>query len=296
MEYFFAKEGCKRMKIVGKCILCEGKEFLEMPYYYVYLGHTIKMIKCRKCGLATLNPMLSEREVRALYTTDYFEKDFRCGFSEPYKDAALRIKDEFLCHQLREIKQLVPRGKVLEIGCAGGGVLLAFKESGYQACGVEVNQDIAKWGKNNLKVNILVGTLHEQDFPSSFFDVVYTGDLIEHIRDPIAFLRKVNFILKNKGIVAIDLPFEINSLFARFCQKLGIVRKKPYKPYHLYSYVPGTLRALLKTCGFQMLLLKQGKVFRKHSWMGIIDLPNYLLTRVINDFGDRGFVIAQKKG
>ena len=284
------------MEIVEKCILCQGKEFLDMPYYYLYLGYTIKMVKCRKCGLATLNPMLSEREVKALYTTDYFEKDFRYGFSKSYKDAVLRIRDEFLRHQLREIKQLIPRGKVLEIGCAGGGALLAFKESGYETWGVEVNQDMARWGKNNLKVNILVGTLQEQNFPSSFFDVIYMGDVIEHIREPIAFLEKVNFVLKNGGILAIDLPFEINSLFARLCQRLGIVRKKQYKPYHLYSYVPETLRALLKTCGFQMLLLKQGKIFRKYSWMGIIDLPNYLLTSVINDFGDRGFVIAQKKG
>lgn len=283
------------MEIAEKCILCEGKEFLDMPYYYVYLGHRIETIRCRKCGLATLNPMLSEKEVEALYTIGYFEKDFRCGASKPYKRIALRIRDEFLCHQLEEIKQLVPQGKVLEIGCAGGGALLAFKESGYQAWGVELNQEMSRWGKDNLKVNILVGTLQEQNFPADFFDLVYMGDVVEHIRDPITLLGKVNFVLGNGGILAIDLPLEINSLFARLCQKLGIVRKKQHKPYHLYYYVPETLRVLLKICGFQVLLFKQRKIFRKHSWMGIIDLPNYLLTHMINDFGDRGFVIAQKK-
>jgi len=110
------------MKKVKKCILCKNNKFKNLPYYYIYLDKRINMVECTRCHLITLSPILSKNEVNNLYDIDYFKKDYNClGVEKRYISTVSEIKENFKRNQLRKIKRFVRTGRVLEIGCAGGG-------------------------------------------------------------------------------------------------------------------------------------------------------------------------------
>lgn len=102
------------------------------------------------------------------------------------------------------VKRYVKRGKVLDIGTSTGAMLDNFGEDGWETWGVEPsgNFGIAKTKGHKI--------LHE-DFeaaklPNDYFDVVIANHVLEHVDDPIVFLKKAKRLLKKGGIILIDVP------------------------------------------------------------------------------------------
>ena len=177
-----------------------------------------------------------------------------------------------------------------------------------EVIGVELNQEIADWGRENLGVNILNGTLEDQKFSNEYFDIIYAGDLIEHLKDPLKFLEEINRILKSKGVLVLNFPMEINNFSARLRVLFRYSKKKSCKPYHLYCYNISTMEKLLKYKNFIIEVKSQRKIVNLSS-INIktnifdyklfikftIDLFNLLITKLFNKYGDRGFIIASKR-
>lgn len=231
----------------------------------------------------------------------------------PYISNVSEIKENFKRNQLKKIKKIVRTGRVLEVGCAGGAVLKAFCESGFnKVVGVELNEEIAHWGRENLGVNILNGILENQNFSNAYFDIIYAGDLIEHLKDPLKFLEEVNRILKPKGILVLDFPMEINNFSGHLHRLFSDSTKCSSKPYHLYYYNMFTIEKLLKYNNFIVKVKSERKIINLSSIFDIskrnnifdyklfkkftIDLFNLLFTKLFRKYGDRGFIIASKRG
>jgi len=106
---------------------------------------------------------------------------------------------------------LVGQGKsVLEIGCASGSQskILAQK----MACtvtAIEINPEAAEHAKPYCK-RIILGSIEQLDLDSCLsgetFDVVLFADVLEHLYDPLAALRKVIPHLREGGHVVASIP------------------------------------------------------------------------------------------
>jgi 2-polyprenyl-3-methyl-5-hydroxy-6-metoxy-1,4-benzoquinol methylase len=81
------------------------------------------------------------------------------------------------------------------------------------------------------------------------FDVVFAGELIEHLGNPGAFLERVNLHLRKGGILILTTPnaFAVGILFRSL---LG--RAVNSNPQHVCFYDLQTLRQLLERYGFQL--------------------------------------------
>jgi len=99
--------------------------------------------------------------------------------------------------------------RVLEVGCATGYFTKALSDRGCQVVGIEYAAEAAavaeKWAERVVVGDLDAGTVwHELE--GEQFDAVTFGDVLEHLRDPLATLRAAARVLKPSGFVVISVP------------------------------------------------------------------------------------------
>jgi SAM-dependent methyltransferase len=104
----------------------------------------------------------------------------------------------------------------LEIGCAEGGVLLAFLERGCTGVGVELSEPRAAQAARFLQAHlehgrcrILSKNIYDPAFETEFraqFDLIVLKDVIEHIPDPQRLMGFMKTCLKPGGQIFLGFP------------------------------------------------------------------------------------------
>lgn len=99
--------------------------------------------------------------------------------------------------------------RVLELGCSSGYVTKALVDRGCDVVGIEVDATAAaaaeKWAQRVVVGDLDAGTLW-QELEGEEFDVITLGDVLEHLRDPLATLRAAVRHVKPSGFLAISVP------------------------------------------------------------------------------------------
>lgn len=118
---------------------------------------------------------------------------------------------DYYAHQRREIIDEVDPGAnaVLEVGCAEGRLGAALKAEGRArgVTGLELMEEAAAQARQVLD-QVLVGNLEQMElpFPRDEFDVIICADVLEHLVDPWAQLKRLMLHLKPGGTVIVSLP------------------------------------------------------------------------------------------
>ena len=97
--------------------------------------------------------------------------------------------------------------EILEVGCSSGYVGATLAAKGHRVTGVEPDPVAAEAARPVLQeVHIDTADGFFDAHPDRRFDAVLFGDVLEHIADPAATLRRCVAHLAADGIVAISLP------------------------------------------------------------------------------------------
>ena len=124
-------------------------------------------------------------------------------------NAANKVKEAYRFTKIavKRLKEMYPPPlKVLDVGTRDGYSLHLFKKYGYDADGVEIDQnyvdfcvrrgyDVIQDDFQNTKV-------------SKKYDLIYSSHAIEHCDNPIGFIESAWKILSNNGILFIYFPLE----------------------------------------------------------------------------------------
>ncbi len=226
----------------SKCVLCKTKGEL------LYQVEGMRINKCPACGLV----YTERKEIfqDSLYKEDYFTgkgiagKDFLKN-KEILEFDRFRLKD-----RLRKIEQLTSKGNLLDVGCATGIFMEMARNKGWNCYGIELSEFTANYCRNELKLNVVTGTLDKVSYPRSHFNVITLFHVLEHIADPVTFLRKdVHPILKSGGLLVIETP-NFASLESRTNKK----QWSDLKPReHIYQFTPSTLKKVIEKSGFEIV-------------------------------------------
>lgn len=153
---------------------------------------------------------------------------------------------------LKLIEKYKPQGVALDIGCGIGNFLLLLKERGFKCFGVELNRECIIYGKEKRGLNILEGPLEKIDLPEKSFDLITILSTLEHMGHPLNTLTKARSLLKDDGIILISVP-NIQYLFFRIQNTLGIKTKVLDPTAHLFYFTPATLRMLCEKTGLRVI-------------------------------------------
>ena len=289
------------------CSICESGNCREVAFGYWYEGKWLQAMECPRCGIIFLYPRLGDEAIHTLYSKDYFEQDFRCGYAHSCFDSSHH--DQLVDHALlKYLSSVKPQGRMLEIGCAGGVFLNAAKTYGFEVEGVELSRDAAEFAQKNFGLRIFNGTVIEAHLENDTFDVVVMGDVLEHLPNPMETLREVYRIVARGGLLVIISPTQTNSIFSiiglALYKLLGKKVAIDLPPYHLFEYRPASLRNLLNRAGFAVLrqsigtlhprdVMLRGSILQRIGKKSF-QYPNYALTKLFGVFGDRITVYATK--
>lgn len=291
-----------------RCPICHSLKLETKPFGYRFAGKWLQAIACTNCGIIFLDPQPTAEEITQLYSKEYFEGDFRCGHAGSYFDEESigGIVDHRLLQRIRRFK---PGGRFLEIGCAGGAFLHAARDVGYTVRGVEFSEDAAQLAREKFGLDVVTGDLLAARFLDDSFDVVFMGDVIEHLPDPTATLTEINRISSQDSLLVLACPTQTNTMFSRIGFLVyGLLGKKAtinLPPYHLFEYRPKGLRRILDRCGFEIIHARATMIRPKDIALRgttaqrigkrLFQYPNYLLTSLFSVLGDRIEVYAIKR-
>jgi SAM-dependent methyltransferase len=242
-----------------------------------------------------------------MYSQEYFEGDFRCGHEGGYfNDETLRkLSSDAAVRAIQKYKQ---EGRFLEIGCAGGVFMDTMRKAGFDVHGVEVSDVAATFARTHFGLDVFTGDLLEAHYPAGHFDVVYMGDVIEHIPNPVSIITEIARVLADGGILVVVCPSQTNTVFSRLgfalYALLGRTATVSMPPYHLFEYRPKSLAALLGRCGLSVLqtdagilspaeISMRGPAFQ-NAGKKVLQYPNALVTRLFGIWGDRLTMYARK--
>jgi SAM-dependent methyltransferase len=108
------------------------------------------------------------------------------------------------------VELVEPGSRVLEFGCASGYMSLVLRERlGASVVGVELDAEAARLAATHCD-RVLVGDAEELDLEAELgperFDTILFADVLEHLRDPAALLRRVRPFVAEGGVVVASIP------------------------------------------------------------------------------------------
>ena len=222
-----------------------------------------KMWKCPSCDFIYLNPRPDSNSLRSYYQS-YLPEDelgierWREMMTRVFSGAADFIGEKHL------------KGRILDVGTGYGHFLLEMERRGWEALGLEISGTGVEFARKRLGVNILAKTLEESRLPDNHFDAITAFYLIEHLDDPMAFLRECHRVLKPGGLILLRYPH--TTPIKDFLGFLGIPNSLYDAPYHLNDFSPKTIEKFLDKAGFT----------RFQSFIGGYTLPGHFPSRVVS--------------
>jgi 2-polyprenyl-3-methyl-5-hydroxy-6-metoxy-1,4-benzoquinol methylase len=145
--------------------------------------------------------------------------------------------------------------RMLEIGCGNGDTAAYAKTTGkcVSSCGVELCEEPAEEARTKMDV-VIVGDVEtlELPFERESFDVLIMSEVVEHLRDPWAALRKLHPFLKPGAIVLAGSP-NVAHHSVLWMQIRGQWTHAPsgiMDRTHLRWFTPASYRQLFEDCGF----------------------------------------------
>lgn len=226
------------------CPLCQRKD--------QRLRYTIShrnIVECCHDHLLFVNPPLSNREIQVMYNERYFDSDaFRgntcIGYYAYIDERPLLL--EYFRHKIEFLQQTISHGLVLEIGCGHGFFLEAAKHSPFHATGIDISKYAVLYAKNQGHVDARVMNLYTATFRPKSFDAVVAFQLIEHVTDPVTFLRAARTYIKPGGMLLLATPNAGGYLRAILGKNWLSFKHRE----HLYFFTQQTMRLVLERAGF----------------------------------------------
>jgi len=142
---------------------------------------------------------------------------------------------------------------VLDVGCGDGYLSALLVERGYKVVGVDKP---SAHHRDFPSLVEFIGTDLDRGLPplDTVFSYVICADVIEHLREPVAFLYQLRRLLADDGRLVASLPnsgnlyFRLNVLFGRFpAHDRGLFDRT-----HLHFLVWSSWKDLFSQVGYRM--------------------------------------------
>lgn len=181
---------------------------------FLFNKNNHKILECRKCRHRFTEVKDLENHVEQVYSDEYFFEG-KTGYPNYLKQKELLYS--YGKRYAKIISEYVKPGKLLDTGCAAGFILKGFEDQGWKGHGIEPNETMVRYGRDELNLNITTGSL--ETFESSEkFDLINIIQVIGHFYDLNKAILKLDDLLNENGVVLVE-SWNMKSITAKFTGK-----------------------------------------------------------------------------
>jgi SAM-dependent methyltransferase len=146
-------------------------------------------------------------------------------------------------NRYRALAPYLKRGaRILDAGAGGGEVVYVLRKLGFDASGLEPDEQYARHAREALDVPVATGFVQDATFPSSSFDVVTMYHALEHVEDPAAILSRLRGWIADDGVLLIEVPN---------VEAVCIAPSHRFHFAHFYNFSRAVLEGLVQKAGFE---------------------------------------------
>jgi 2-polyprenyl-3-methyl-5-hydroxy-6-metoxy-1,4-benzoquinol methylase len=165
-------------------------------------GIPLRTVVSRKTGLMRIDPYFDDSYLARFYR-DYYR---------PLHDFTAQDLGNTLADQITKGEWIWARsrawvrsgGRVLDIGCGLGGMLIPFRMRGYETYGCDFGREFLNYGRT-LNPNLIEGDVSKAAGHGPF-DLIILSHVLEHATNPIALLTQVRSLLAEGGTFYVEVP------------------------------------------------------------------------------------------
>jgi SAM-dependent methyltransferase len=177
-----------------KCPLCQS----ESKFVFEAKGFPVR--DCAKCNHRFAELIADKNHGAQTYDDSYFSGG-GAGYSDYLAEGEMlyRRGDSYA----KILSKYTGTGKMLDVGAAAGFVLKGFVKNGWRGTGIEPNLRMAKFGVENLNLEILNGDL-ESFQTTEKFDLISMIQVVAHFHEPRRAFQNAFDLLEPNGFLLVE--------------------------------------------------------------------------------------------
>lgn len=190
------------MSKMSHCPICESEKTQDLLRWKKYTIH-----KCRSCQLIFSTPLPTDEELADFYQGFMFKKPEEYEIANQIVNRKKELRKLF---SLTGDADALNNKKFLDYGGGTGVAFKAAKELGLDTYYHDLDQKAKKFVKDKFRLTE-EKTIDELSNCSVKFDYIFSDNVIEHVKDPIAFTKELQDQLNDGGVLVIKTPHASNT-------------------------------------------------------------------------------------
>lgn len=190
------------------CRICghkSGKKIAVIDYWDL---KTSNLVKCEKCQLAQLDPMLTHEETAIGCLAHYVKFNLKNTKAKETRNLLRNFRRGFLFGRTLKKKGITPKN-VMEMGSGSGyfldGLKFVFPE--IQITVMDVNKEVLNFNETHHGYTPIENILENPiDRLANQFDLIIARDVIEHVVDIKKVVENIQLYLTNQGLFHFTTP------------------------------------------------------------------------------------------
>jgi len=214
------------------------------------------IVQCLSCGFVYLKERLTTSEMERYYRDVYAVNDpFAASLvkvpksieeiesNKEYKGA---LREELFNEAVKYYNKDIKNKKFIDIGCGWGGLLYTANKNGMKVTGFEFTQPNVEFARNVLGFDIRQQQFDRSDIPANSIDIITMSHVLEHVPEPVSFVKKIYNSLKNGGLFYCVVP-NFNSLCSSIEKEEWLWLEREW---HYSHFTPNVLKNIFEQAGF----------------------------------------------
>jgi len=244
--------------VPGRCAFGHADSVADCSGGFDYEYHSVRNefrgVICGTCGMWYLDPRPAEADFPIIYPDNYSAYEMTPGQGN---GLAFRAKAWLEQYKIRRYKRFVANlsGAVLDVGCGDGSLLDGFVRAGFRRddlVGIDFHPQAVALAEGK-GYRVVRGRFETADLGTARYRLIIMNQLIEHVVDPLAALRKLHDLLVPGGYAFLETPnlASTNARLARRRHWGGY-----HYPRHLHLFAPATMAAALQRAGLELAQIR----------------------------------------
>ncbi|MBD9438875.1 class I SAM-dependent methyltransferase [Pseudomonas sp. PDM04] len=197
------------------------------------------------------------------YEQAYYQNEASSSFRKSYSPEELEVIELRIAQKAAQARMLLSNdqpGSLLDVGCGEGFVLRFFERIGWQVQGIDYSragvQQVNPDYIDHVEQGDVFKLLEARIASEKQFDLVWLGNVLEHVLDPVGLLHSLRQLVAPGGLLVVTVPND-GTAYHEQLYASGVITDRFWiaMPDHLSYFNADSLRQIAEATRWDCLAI-----------------------------------------